>query len=139
MSQKILHLTASERDIFEKLPKELRKGWAVEEEMLNTYESPEELHLRQEMFRRTSPEFLAHLDTFRTVDSSAALTAALRSKGIPQDVFLDMLFPLGAVFLRGFIAACLPLLKTTEALEEIAMLSSLRHALLESNGETISA
>ena len=140
MSKHPLYLTTEERSLFAQVPEELRATCAVHTEALTTYESPEELHLRQQMFRRDDLRFRSMLNTFKSVRTSDDLTKILHTgKAIPTDVFLDMLFALGAVFLRGTIVACLPLVRTADALEELATLSSLRHALLESNTETISA
>src|SRR3989338_1997973 len=96
-----LYLTAQEQKVFEKLPAKLREGWKVEEEKLNAYETPRQLKIRREIFRKKDSKFLKlvkDLEKVKVIRSPEDLVSQIGE--IPKHLLLNIVFMLGAVYLR---------------------------------------
>jgi hypothetical protein len=137
MSDMTLYLTRDEETLLKKTSAPVA-SWTIEEEKGTAYEKPDEIALRQKM--------LEDVDHFRQVHSVLSLAKnkhemieALRTmRELPQDVFLEMVFALGATFLRGFIESLLTSIHSKDDMESLAIISQLRHSLLEANLESLS-
>lgn len=125
-----LALTAEEKKLFEKLPASLREGWEIKEETLTSYESDEDLRMRASI--AAFDEHPAVQKLLKDVQGGEAINR-ISLDAIPQNVFEELMFTMGARGMDRFIRALLSQCKKDEDLQGVAGLSALRHALLEGN------
>ncbi len=129
-----LYLTAEERMVFEKLPAKVREGWIVMEEMLTSYETERQLKVRRNIFRRKDPAFEALLAKLEGMKEPGSFDDAMAAIGcVPKSLIMNLLFTMGAGFLRECVQGVLGSVKIADDLRAVAELSGLRHLLLESN------
>jgi hypothetical protein len=135
MASSILYLRPQEKKIFEKLSGELKEGWKVEEETVDHEERPEELKMRQLMFRVSDPEVKKTLES-STIESAQDLEKIFNSlQNFPKVQMMEIFFTLGSKALSAFLQGLLDQVKSDDDLQGIAELSHVRHALLKSNAQ----
>lgn len=125
-----LTLTANEKRLLSKLPESLREGWEVKDETLTSYESDEDLRIRTSI--ATFDDHPAVKKLLQAVEKGEAIDR-LSLDAIPQSVFEELMFTIGARGIDGFIRALLSQSKSDEDLQGVAGLCTIRHALLEGN------
>lgn len=125
-----LMLTAEEKKLFSKLPEGLQEGWEIKEETLTSYESNEDLKIRASIAGFDDHPAVQKL--LKTVQEGGAIDR-IPLDAIPQNVFEELMFTIGARGMDRFIRALLSQCKKDEDLQGVAGLSALRHALLEGN------
>lgn len=120
---------AEEKKRFRELPEGLREGWKVEDEKLNAWESDEVLAVRAGMatFSRY-PEAQKIMDAVRSGKPFAEI-----SLDLPEAMMPDFYFTIGAKGVSTLIAELGKHLKTNEDVAGFAVLTVIRHELLENN------
>lgn len=125
-----LYLTAKEKELFGHLSASLQEGWDVKEETLKSYESDEDLKVRASI--AAFDEHPAVQKLLKTIQEGGDI-GHISLDAIPQHVFEELMFTIGARGIDRFIRALLSQCKSDEDLQGVAGLCSIRHALLESN------
>lgn len=126
-----IHLTPQERSKFEALPADLRDGWEIVDETLESaYETPEQLALRAEVARLDrNPYIKTLIERLQSGASPDSLSLA----DIPESYFPVIFYAIGASGIAMLIALHLGEIKTDEDIQELAGLSHVRHDILEAN------
>ena len=125
-----LYLTKDEQKAFEKLSAKLKEGWTVEGEAQTAYETPEELYIRANMADFSKfPQVQALVDAFQ----KGTPPEKLSMENMPEDVFPELCFTVGARGMTAFVRALLGDIKTDEDIQQLQSLAFLRHELLETN------
>ena len=139
MSDLILHLRSEEQKVFEDLSEDIRDGWKVEKEELESFERPEELKMRSLMLsvQDEIKPLLEELQNSESMEDARAVLSSLDS--LPKSAVLEIFFSIGARGLSVLIHALLSSVRSDEDLGGVAELSQIRHALLESNAEVSSS
>ena len=129
-----LYLTPDEKKVFLGLPAALREGWKMVEETLDCYEDEAELRTRSDLFRVNDPRFQDLLKKLQATKGNVTLqdVTDIGAK-IPHEMMMSMFFTLGAGFFRDALTGVLPVVANDQDLEGAALLSELRHKLLEAN------
>ncbi len=129
----LLFLHADERSAFEQLPADIREGWDVQDEALETYESVRQITLRYGM-----GDFGMHPSVRTIVDQIEKGVApdAVSIAELGPDIQKELYFMIGARGVRSLMRAMLPNLRTDQDIEAYAALSVVRHKLLELNSSS---
>ncbi len=129
-----LYLTAEERAVFEKLPAKVREGWTVLEETLNAYETEKQLKIRRDIFRKKDPAFEKLAATLEKIQGSPTMEEVAHSVGpVPKMLLLNILFTMGAGYVRDWIRRFLPAATTQQDMASLSELTQIRHLLFEEN------
>lgn len=129
-----LYLTAEERAVFEKLPADLRRNWIVMDETLTCYETERQLKIRRDIFRKQDPAFKALIAKLESMKEPKSFDEAIVAIGpIPKQLLLNLLFTMGAGYLRECVEGIVSSIREKSDVKALAEFSGLRHLLLESN------
>lgn len=130
-----IHLTASEQKFYDKLSSDLKGGWTVEQEVLQSNDSPAKRKMRLHLMKVHDPVIKVFLESAAGAKSSEELAELLIStslKDVHDNDLEELFFALGPDALSDFIASELQKVKTDDDLESVVALTVIRHSLLES-------
>ncbi len=128
-----LYLTQQEKKTFDAWSNDLRNGWQVTAERDIPADTPAKLQMRLQLMHLRSPSLksLAQgiLPSMAPADVQKLLSAASLKDASDADL-AELTFAMGASGLTNVIAAMLATAKTDAELEQLAILTTLRHQLL---------
>ena len=130
-----LYLTPAERKLFDRLSKAVKEQWAgkVEEEKGTAWETEEHLITRlQHLPFSDYPKTKAFAERLLLAIQSGADIESLGSE-LPSDALPLLFYMLGARGMSVLVAQFLSETKSNDDLEDLAALTSARHAMLKSN------
>ncbi len=130
-----LYLTAEERRQFDALPKELREGWALQDETITFADSPEKLQIRLSLMRLHDPRLREFQEQVRAVQTVEQLTALMEKTSLAemsQGDLAELFFAMGPHAISAILGKLIADAKTDADLETVAALSTLRNTLLSS-------
>lgn len=131
-----LYLWPGEKQAFDGLPEELKRGWNVEEETLDAFERPEELRMRYQIAKFDDPSLRKLVHAAReakTPEEFEGIAAAFDFSALPRERVAEIFFTLGTKLMGKMILHALLNVGSDEDLEGIAALAHVRHLLLEAN------
>ena len=125
-----LYLTMVEKALFQKLPKELREGWAVVDQPVKAFETDAQLAVRANMMELDAfPELRKAVEGMR-----AGKKPDLKSiKGIPEAALGEVLFALGARGISILLQHLLADATEDKHLEAVAGFSFARKDIIDAN------
>ncbi len=135
-----LSLTATERAIYDKLPAELKKAWGgkVVIETGTAWETKEELQTRARVvLENMEPTLGEELRSLLLKLSEGADAPTEKLLGTSKQLLPDLLFIIGASGMSLLIAQELAEATTAEDIASAAMLSGLRHTLLNKSSTAV--
>lgn len=130
-----LYLTNTERQLYDKLPADLKKAWGgeVSEEQGTAWETEEELDARIVTFaEEAAPEVREIARTFRQKIVRKEMDNWSADE-IPASLLPTLLFVMGARGLSAMISGALQ--SSDFALDVLSALSEARHMLLKNNAQ----
>lgn len=132
---KTLHITSTERKIFDSLPDDVRDGWDIEEETLSYTDSAEKQIIRLSVIRLHDPS-LIHLREkaleASTIDEVVALIHSMDMRLVNEDDLAELCFAIGPAMLSRLIASLLSMVSNDKEMEAVTALALIRHAILNS-------
>ena len=130
----LLHLTGRETALWERLPSNLREGWAVETDDRAFADSDERRQARLELMRIQDPVLLAFRERLRGMTSWAEFEAAVATVPL-QDVshadLLQLFYGLGPAMIAPMIEQGLSQANADDDIAAVAALSHIRRVLLD--------
>jgi hypothetical protein len=123
----VLHLYPFEITLFRALVPSLREGWDLREETLQPTETGEELTMRREMFKVD----LAKSPYAERVKNPEDIAAGMTD--MPLELMVSAFFALGIAGMSAMLATVLADASTDSDIEGAALISHLRHSLLETD------
>jgi hypothetical protein len=134
----VLYLTATEKAMYEKLPKSLRDGWSVVNESITTYETAEELHFRYQIAHFEHPSCAAVAKAAKDVQSVKdieRIAATCDVAALSREQLAELFFVLGTKVLSFMILYLLERVKDDQDVEGLAAFTAIRRMLVETNRE----
>lgn len=132
-----LYLTATEKEMFDRLPVSLKEGWKVEVQSEDGYETPEELEMRGEMAHITMGKNPKVAELLKKFEESGEVSSIDWAE-LPEEVLMDFFFTIGASGIGGIIEYILAEAKEDKDVADAAQLSSIRARITELNTADIS-
>jgi len=130
-----LHLTAEEKELFEKLSEELRDGWTVEEEVQTFEDTPQKAQIRLRLLRIHDPKLLAFVEEAKgakNADELAKLLGDMDLSGVAETEIGKLFFALGPGALGNIVESLLKQAKKDKDVEDIVAITTIRYELLAS-------
>ena len=130
-----LHLTATEKTLFEALSAELREGWTIIEEVQTFDDTNEHMRTRVSFMKIRDPKlnvFKEAIEKAKDEKAVAKLVSDFDLHDVHQSDLAELFFALGPKPLFQIIEMTIPQVKTDKEVESIAALSLIRNALLRS-------
>jgi len=135
----ILYLIDSERALFGAVPKGVQSGWKVEEEEIAYEDSKERMHVRLELMDIQDPRLKAFEEKAKGVKDEEKFLEMVQDIDLSQITNADIseiFYALGPTLLSQLIASLLSEAKGDEYIEQVAVLSTMRHLMF---GTAVSA
>lgn len=126
------YFTAEERALFERLPREVRDGWSVEEETGTFVDTPERQAVRFGQMRLKSRRLRALQQQAPKIASAEELERLIDGTDlsrVPSRDLMELFFALGPNVVTAIIADVLPAVRTTKELRDVAFLTTVRRHL----------
>lgn len=130
-----LYLFADEKQLFDKLPNELKEGWQVEEETLSFEDSDVHRKMRMRFFRIHDPKLETFCDQAKKADSVEELANLVQEtdlSAVNDADLMELFFVLGPEPLTLVIQNLLNEISADSDLEDLAALTVIRNSLLTS-------
>jgi hypothetical protein len=125
-----LHLTTAEQATWQQLPPDVQRLATVQPETSTAYETPAELDMRAAMASFAHhPECERLLQALRAGDKPETLAW----QDLPQQVWGELLFTIGATGVSALIRETLPHVRAEEEVTALVGLTVIRHQLLLTN------
>lgn len=132
---KTLHITPTERKVFDSLPADVRNGWDIEEETQTYSDSAEKQIIRLSVIRLHDPS-LIHLREkaleATSIEEVVALIHSMDMRLVNEDDLAELCFAIGPEMLTRLITSLLTKVSNDKEMEAVTALALIRHAILNS-------
>lgn len=129
-----LYFTASEQQMFDRLPEQVKEGWSVQKETQTYADTDEKRQMRCEIVRLNDPklrDFRNKALKAKSVDELHGLMDTIDFTHVHDDDVVSLFFALGPTMLTDFIGTMFSETPADDLLERIAALTMIRHSLFK--------
>lgn len=131
-----LYLTTAERALYAALPASVKSAWggSVEEERGTAWETEEELQERYSaLTENLTPEIRVLAERVQRKITEGKDLDQWSADDMPEESLPTIFFMMGAIGLSPMIERVLPSVRDANDVETVALLSTARHRILETN------